>query len=372
MSKFIMSKRPNVHIIQPIIPEYRVDFFMRLDYFLGDKLYIYCSPSWPESPKSVFMKINNFHYKLKVINFKNKIFFQSFWPLIKRIKKNDVVVLSGNLRIISNYLIVFYCKVVSAKIIWWGHGRCPSLINKKYDLRKIVMGCTNGILLYTDEEKESFEKNNYIKKPIFALNNGINIDEVDKHFKANWCEFSKRGNNVIFCGRLTKKSNILLLLKAIKKSTKINKLIVVGDGELFDDCNEYIINNNMKESVEMLGAIYAPQELTKIFSKASLFVYPGKVGLSIVHAMAHGLPVVLHDNRNEHCPENIVANLNNAIFFEKDSDKSLSMCIDNYFSYDKSEQVRLAKNARETVEISFNTKGMADRFLDMLNIISKV
>ena len=34
-----------------------------------------------------------------------------------------------------------------------------------------------------------------------------------------------------------------------------------------------------------------------------IFVYPGEVGLSLIHAMAYGLPCLVHSDRLKHMPE---------------------------------------------------------------------
>ena len=44
-------------------------------------------------------------------------------------------------------------------------------------------------------------------------------------------------------------------------------------------------------------------ELAPWFLSANLFVYPGAIGLSILHAFSYGLPVVTHANAANQMPE---------------------------------------------------------------------
>lgn len=359
----------NIHIIQPIIPEYRVDYFERLKNILGDRLYIYCSKFWPNAPKLAELKIDKFHPNLKVFNLNNKIYFQSVLPILKNIKKGDVVIISGDPRLISNYLIILFCKIIKAKVVWWGQGWSAGSRGNRSKLRQKIMSFTDIILLYTDSEKYEYEKNNYVNKPIFALNNGLNIEKIDLYFKQDWARFQHNGNVAIYCGRLTIKSNILLLLEAVKKSKHLRKLIIVGDGELFESCQEFICNHELIDRVEMVGELYESQKLAEYFSKASLFIFPGVIGLSLIHAMAHGLPVILHDNRYNHGPENVAANDQNSLFFKENDCDSLSESIDRYFLLSIEDKLTLAKNARRTVEENFNTKSMSESFFKMLKYL---
>ena len=44
-------------------------------------------------------------------------------------------------------------------------------------------------------------------------------------------------------------------------------------------------------------------DIAQIANRCRLFVYPGGVGLSLIHAMAYGLPSIIHDDRWRHMPE---------------------------------------------------------------------
>lgn len=360
----------NIHIIQPVIPEYRVDYFERLKNILGDRLYIYCSSFWPNAPKLANLDIDKFNSNLNVVNYKSKIYYQSITPILKNIKRSDTVIISGDPRLVSNYLIIIFCKVIRAKIVWWGHGWSAGSRGNRSKLRQKIMRLADIILLYTDSEKYEYEKNNYVNKPIFALNNGLDIEKIDLYFEKDWVRFNHNGNVAIYCGRLTNKSNILLLLEAVKKSKQLRKLIIVGDGDLFESCQKFICDNELTDRVDMLGEVYEPQMLAEIFSKASLFVFPGTIGLSLIHAMAHGLPVILHDNRHNHGPENVAANNKNSLFFRENDSDSLSESIDKYFLLDVEIKLKLAQNARRTVEETFNTKCMAENFIKMLRYLN--
>src|SRR5699024_7456121 len=113
-----------------------------------------------------------------------------------------------------------------------------------------------------------------------------------------------------------------------------------GDGELFKKGQDYIAANNLSEKIEMLGAIYEAKILSEQFSRASIFVFPGTVGLALIHAMAHGIPAILHDSNENHGPEHAAANTVNSLLFIMNDSKTLADAIDSFF--DKNKDARLA------------------------------
>lgn len=58
-------------------------------------------------------------------------------------------------------------------------------------------------------------------------------------------------------------------------------------------------------SVSLRGAVYDESEIAKVFQSASLLVIGGSVGLSVNHALAYGVPVMVFDDpfTNHHHPE---------------------------------------------------------------------
>lgn len=365
-----MQINNRVHIIQPTIPKYRVDFFERLNKELGNKLHLYCSVSWPNAPAFSNFKTLNPILFLKVFSVKNLFFYQQFMPILKKITANDIVIISGNPRIISNYFIIAYCKLIGAKIVWWGHGWSAGSRGFLSKIRQKLMTLSDAVLLYTDDEKDRYQQSILLNHPVFALNNGVNLEEIGENFQLDWEGYNKRGNVAIFCGRLAERSNILLLIKAVEQSKLIDKLIIIGDGELFEKGQDYIAANNLSEKIEMLGAIYEAKILSEQFSRASIFVFPGTVGLALIHAMAHGIPAILHDSNENHGPEHAAANTENSLLFIMDDNKSLADAIDSFFDKNKDARLAMAKAARYTVEEKFNTRLMANNFLEMVNKIN--
>jgi glycosyltransferase involved in cell wall biosynthesis len=98
-----------------------------------------------------------------------------------------------------------------------------------------------------------------------------------------------------------------------------------------------------KESLESLalslqvphrfvGACYDEAVIAKLFKASDLTVSPGKVGLTAMHSMAYGTPVISHGNFDHQMPEveAIVPGITGDVFSENSSE-DLARVISTWF-----------------------------------------
>lgn len=97
-------------------------------------------------------------------------------------------------------------------------------------------------------------------------------------------------------GKLKEQKNHMMLLKAINSLKEKNlKLIIVGEGELRGQLQEYIDNNNINHLVKLFGF---SKDVTPFYNSADIFVHTSLwegFGNVIVEALEFGLPVISTD-----------------------------------------------------------------------------
>ena len=287
--------------VQPSIPLYRVHFFKSLAYeFAENFIVIHSKGDLGELTPS-------FKYQWsKCIGRVIKIGFGLNWQknLINYpIKRGDIVVVSGNPRYISSILFILKGKLLGCKILWWGHYRSSTSKTWRIKLRLALMKLADGIIFYTEGEVKRYlnlKLRDY--RPIIGLNNGIElipIKSLRMKYDANY-----RNQEILFIGRITEKSNFQFLIEALQHP-KINNisLNVIGN----DVCNssmkvnKYNFTNGVK--INYHGKLTGEKEISKIINRCIIFVYPGSVGLSLIHTMAYGLPSLVHSDPLLHMPE---------------------------------------------------------------------
>lgn len=168
---------------------------------------------------------------------------------------------------------------------------------------------------------------NVSENRVKTIYNGINLEnyKVDKKQY-----FFNDKINLVSVGRLTTVKNHMMLLRVLKKINN-NKfsLTIVGGGDQKNILNKYIIDNNLGDMVKMVGEtnnVVNYLKLADIFVLTS--IYEG-LPISIIEAMAAGLPIVSSDVGGV---SDIVKNEVNGFLFNKDDDEALEKILINYLN----------------------------------------
>lgn len=268
-------------------------------------------------------------------------------------EKIDLIVLNAGTREFFK-IIKYKYKFKPKKIIGWTQfvGANKNPINKY--LRNIyLLFLFDKILLYYEHEK-------YLlplaigKEKFHGLNNtiddGIGNNEENKN---NSKEF-------FYIGRFTEKSRLTHLLEVFCKLTNA-RLNVIGV-----KCDEVPIKYRI-ENIKYHGEINENTKIEEISSACTYFVYPGDVGLSIVHAVKLGLIPIVHSDLDSHMPEcRAVANNFPILYFNKDDYNGLYFLIKllNYTEF---------TNGKEEIKIKaaevFSAQKMIKNFQEGINNI---
>lgn len=364
-----LVKGMNVYIIQPSVPTYRLDFFERLVKIYNKSIKVYYSPGNlggidEDEQKSWSVKVGG------ICALPMNLFWQPDVAWLK-IDLGDVVVLSGNPRYLSTLILLLRAKIKGAHVVWWGHYWSSTSKRWRQIFRLLLMTAADALLFYTDDEISSYFNDPAVlikKKKVFSLNNGINIDPIIKYRKKYSAD--SRENAMLFIGRITKKAKLELLLKAMSKIGQgCPKLYVIGEGEKLGSSKKLSAELDLSDRVEWCGALKEESEISKVANKCRLFIYPGSVGLSLIHAMAYGLPAIVHDCKQLHMPEfsAFKNEITGNVFPYDDSIGLANTIMSSLLLPDRLNE--FSKNSISIVEANYNTSSMALRFEKMINTL---
>lgn len=340
--------------LQPVVPKYRVSFFKKLS-ILSDYRVLVCASkedflgvrTYPDPEvelvyQGAFKKLGPFYWLTK---------FRT-----PKLGKDDVVVISGNPRIVNYMLYFLFQKALGRQVIWWGQGWSANKRGFLSKLRRKLMILADGIAVYTDNEAKEINHANVV-----GLNNGLDVANFPPVYK----KFCSNDNiSLLFIGRVTKKSELDILINALTKITVNYHLHIIGDGPLTDVLKLQTFSDGTENFVSWYGEVLDDNEIKSIARKCDVFIYPGAVGLSLIHAFCLSLPAIVHNDTEGHMPE-IAAfrERYNGITFDKGNATSLAKVINNLSLSDIN---NMSQNARSTVENSFNTTDMAKRFISLI------
>ncbi|MGI9360322.1 MAG: glycosyltransferase family 4 protein [Parasphingorhabdus sp.] len=289
-----------------------------------------------------------------------------------KISRGDIVIISGAPRCVSNIFLLMKARIKGARTIWWGHLWTATTKPWRFYLRMVLMKLSHGLLFYTDQEIEEYKlgAGRSDGRPVSALNNGLDLTEIQQLRKP--FDPSERNHRILFIGRLTEKSKCMQLVEVLAdpKLSKV-KLDIVGDGELKDEMNNRIQSLNLQDRIFLHGGTVDEEEIASIANKCAVFAYPGSVGLSLIHAMAYGLPAIVHDDRRQQMPE--IAAFKNGVTgltFKIDDVSSLASKILEILA-EKETLKLLSLESAQRADVKYNTEAMAKRFVDMIERVQK-
>ena len=351
--------------VQPSIPLYRISFFKSLASRFG-KLFtvIHSEGDLGELTPSLKYKWS------ECIGKEIKIGFSFVWQknLINfTVKKDYIIVVSGNPRYLSTILFVLKAKLFGAKILWWGHYRSSTSKNWRIKLRLGLMKLSDGIIFYTEDEVERYliSKERKEFRPIIGLNNGIDVLPI-KRLRKKY-DSNSRCREILFLGRVTEKASFHVLLSALQHpKIKDITLNVIGNN-IFDHylkLDNYNFNNSVK--INYYGKLTDEKQISNIANRCRVFVYPGSIGLSLIHSMAYGLPSLIHSDPLKHMPE--IAAFKEGVTgltFNRNNPEDLAMKLCSMMS-NTSQLDFMSKECLNIVENDFNTKTMSEKFSNFI------
>jgi len=294
----------------------------------------------------------------------NFLFFYFQSNIVFNILRNNykVIIISSDVKNITNYLVIIICKLFKKKIYLWGQGAFNKNFNYFYikfiyfiyhkflDLFITKYVCYNKIC---SNHLKNVIRPNKIKIINNTLEKNINITKKNKNL-----------SSIIFIGRLRRNNALELLILAlneINKKFKNIKLKIVGSGENYKRLKKMVRKYNINCKFYKMTDNF--KDLTKdVFAG----VYPGSAGLSVVDYLLLGLPVITHKDFLYHMgPEPYYLKHNyNSLIFRRNSYTDLADKILAIYK-NKSLYKRLSKNSILTGK-KLNQIPLSQKFINLI------
>lgn len=290
--------------------------------------------------KSISSDQHSKYHEVKNHFFMGRLIWQSKFLKKFIINKPDILILLGEMNIISNWILVVIARIFNIRVYYWGHGVYGNENYIKNYFRILHLKLANGLILYGNWSKAKLMRIGFDKKKLHVVYNSINYDQQLDLFQKLKKEkknslFKNNYPVLLFVGRLTKQKKIDQLIEVVKKLNKKSNfnLLVIGDGEeklYLESLAQDLIKEN---KCIFYGKSYEEKELSKLIYDSDLTVSPGNVGLTAIHSLSYGVPVCTHDNFNFQMPEvEAIKEFENGIFFNENDLGDLTSKIMLWFS----------------------------------------
>lgn len=312
-----MAKQKRVAIIYHFFPHYRkgiLDLLSRTPEkysFFGDP-----TPSYEGIPSFKFSKDCDFQPAPV-----RKVLGQSFqWQAVRAAlsPRFGCIVFLANPNFVSTWLAAIIARILGKRVVFWGHGFLSEDKNTKNYIRKVFFSLAHAMYLYGYRAKCIARKFGFEGDRLYVGFNSLDYDrqliEREKLARANPSARARSTGknledggsiNLLGVSRLTPKCQYDMLIEALaivsKTSDKRFNLTLIGSGSEEQRLRALAISRNVP--VTFLGEIYAEDTVAEHVFAADAVVSPGKVGLTAMHALMFGAPVVTHADMDLQMPE---------------------------------------------------------------------
>ena len=221
----------------------------------------------------------------------------------------------------DNYLIIgdtnisylFFlplCHLLGKKVYAWGHG-CKTFKGKLGFFNRWFYKHCDCFFTYGENGRQRLIDLGIPSHKLEVIYNSLN-EGVDKYEQAEYNStilkdhFENEYPVLLFVGRLTKVKQLDWIINALEyhKSLGLHyNVLLIGDGEDKERLVDLAATKGLKDRVWFYGECYNDEELSLLLYNVDLCVSPGNVGLTALHAMSYGTPVLSHNDFESQMPE---------------------------------------------------------------------
>ena len=228
--------------------------------------------------------------------------------------RTDVIIFLGNANYLSTWCSAALARLLGKRVLFWTHGWVRDERGLKRLVRNSFYRLAHGLLLYGNRARAIGLRNGFSQENLYVIYNSLNYPQQRKlretigrsrltSIRSRF--FNDPASPVMICtGRLNKLKRIDLLLEAMSllRDEGLNtSLLLVGEGPERSALKEMAFDRGL--SVYFFGACYEEERLAELIMSSNLTVSPGQVGLTAMHSLAYGVPVVTHDDVHNQMPE---------------------------------------------------------------------
>lgn len=263
------------------------------------------------------------------------------------------IITPGDYYCLSTWALMLMAKRYKKKIYLWTHGAYGDEKGLKKWIALKSKQLATGVFLYGNYAKDILLKWGVSASKLHVIYNSLSYDEqlpmrkslsLTELYKGH---FGNDNPNLVFIGRLTEVKKLDQIFKAVSilKEQGFNfNVTLIGDGSEKEKLIKLAEELKLSDNVWFYGACYDEAKIAEFLYNADLCVSPGNVGLTAMHAMTFGCPVISHDNFPKQMPEfEAIEKGLTGDFFKENSIESLANTINKWmFNCPDRETVRAA------------------------------
>lgn len=282
----------------------------------------------------------------------------------------------GEAYCLSTWVMVLGARLTGRKSVCWTHGWYGREGVLKRWVSRLFYSLFNNILTYNSYARDLLIKGGIPAKKIRVLGNsldsaGMRALRPELHSTEIYSShFHNALPTLIYCGRIQKSKHLELMIEAahlLKDAGRDVNLVFVGQDSEGVDIPMLAKEAGLEERVWMYGPCYDDKKLAELFFNADVCVSPGNVGLTAVHSLSFGCPVITHGDFPWQGPEfECIKPGITGDFFRRGDAADLACVITNWIDHSPEQRRQTALSAFEEIDTHWSVEHEIDVFSKVL------
>jgi len=286
----------------------------------------------------------------------------------------DVAIALGSPYSLTTWLMLLLGPLVGTRVLLWTHGLIAEEKGPKWWLRSLLYRSAAGLLLYGERARELLAARGFAASRLFVVKNSLDPDlqaraEADLDPRAVSDMRQRLGllpedRALVFIGRLQAVKRLDLIVRVVAAllagGHRVHALLL-GDGAERHALGRLAEELGVEHLVHFEGAQYDERVIATYFSVSDLCLIPSGAGLSVMHALGYGTPVLTHDRPELQFPEveAILPGETGDFYREGDFDSLVQAAKRNLFP--EPLKARAAAACRRRIVSDFHPRAQAER-----------
>jgi 1,2-diacylglycerol 3-alpha-glucosyltransferase len=365
------SSPPTVCIVYPYVMHYRLPVFKELIKDTGLR-YVIAAGEDPEDRSIRSIPVETFPDHIPLKNYGFKGFTIQFGILGKILTKEfDALIFLSNPNILTNWVYAVIARMRGIKVFFWTHGWLADRPGAKERLRDIFHNLADHLLLYERRAMDIGVNRGFSPERMTVIYNSLDHDAQEAIYgfcaehhpsQLSGGPESLKSGDIYFCcvARLIASCRFDLLIEAVsalnKQSGRSYPVVLVGAGPERESLLSQA--NRLKVDLILTGETYDETLIGSIIYHSRAVVSPGKVGLTAIHGLAFGTPVITHDDFDTQGPEHAaISHGETGSFFRKNDVQDLARVLIEWVNRPQTDAERSV--CRSIVKTVYNPRNQA-------------
>jgi len=313
-----MINRPRIAVLANIIPHYRVPLYGSLSRSEFWEFTIMAGlPAKGPAPRlasQTEIEEADIHVKWTKNFWLFGFLWQGFSPALAFDRRYEAIICTGDMHYLSTWIMALLARLTGKPVLFWTHG----LIKPDHGVRKWLRGIwhklPHHILTYGEVGRSLLIQAGTPAEKVSRIGNALDFDRQSSIYTMlSAAPAPARSTPIIVSvGRLLSHRRLDLLILAAdilhRRGVSV-EVRIIGDGPERRHLERLALETGASKRISFLGPIYSEEEVGRHLFDCDLFVVPGDLGLSAIHAHTYGAPIITCGDWEFQTPEaEVIAN----------------------------------------------------------------